>query len=338
MTTLCFTSFSYAYLPRARVLAETLRATHPDWTLWAVLVDRAPPAVDETAALAAFDGVVRADQLGIADFDAWMFRHGIIEACTAVKGAMLLHLLGTGAARVVYFDPDIALFHPLSALDHEYADASVVLTPHQIAPNGTALAAADNEIAALRYGIFNLGFLAVRNDKAGRDFAAWWAERLHEACYDDPESGLFTDQKYCDLAPALFPGVAVAREPGWNVASWNLSRRTLAFDAGGTLLANGAPLAFYHFTKFGGIGAAMTERYAGDNPVPHELWHWYGRRLATHAAPEVPQGWWYYGHFADGTPVPRSARLWARQHPDVLRRFANPLEISPGCLREQMAA
>ena len=333
MTTVCFTSFTYAYLPRARVLAETLRRAHPDWPLWAVIADRPPPGLDATAALAGFDGVVDAEDLGIPRFRAWLFKHGIIEACTAVKGAMLLRLLGQGATRVVYLDPDIALFHPLTALEGGHAAASVLLTPHQAAPNGDALAMADNELAALRYGVFNLGFLAVRNDADGRAFAAWWAARLHEACYDYPACGLFTDQKYCDLAPGLFANVAVARDPGWNVASWNLSCRALRFSESGDLLAEGERLAFYHFTKHGGIGAEMTERYAAGRSEPHELWRWYGHRLAAHAEPGIPGGWWHYGRFADGAPIPRAARLYYRQRPELARWFDDPFAVGGNGLR-----
>lgn len=338
MNTVCFTSFTFSYLPRARVLAETLRAAHPGWQLWAVVVDQPPPGLDPAAALAAFDGVIPADSLPLPPFPGWIFRHGIVEACTAVKGAALLHLLRQGADQVVYFDPDIAVFHPLTDLCGRYAAASVVLTPHQIEPNSTPGAIADNEGAALRYGVFNLGFLAVRNTTPGRAFAAWWAARLQEACFDEPERGVFTDQKYCDLAPALFDGVAVAREPGWNVASWNLSRRAVRVTASGGLEACGAPLCFYHFTKFGGAGDAMTERYAGDNPVPHELWRWYGTRLAAHAEPGIPEGWWHYGTFADGVPVPQAARLHYRQRPDLQRWFADPFAVDGHCYRNWLEA
>jgi hypothetical protein len=331
---ICFTSLTLSYLPRARVLAETLRAAHPGWPLWAVLVDQPPPGFDAAAALAAFDRVVNAASLGIPRFRAWMFRHDLIEACTAVKGAMLCRLLAGGADKVLYLDPDIAVFHPLATLSGRLEEASVLLTPHQIAPNDSAASVADNERAALRYGVFNLGFLAVRNDPAGRAFAAWWSARLEEACFDEPESGLFTDQKYCDLVPALFDRVGIVRDPGWNVASWNLSRRALRVTASGDITVNGAPLAFYHFSKHGGVGDAMTERYAGAAHVPHELWRWYGRRLAAHARPFVPPDWWHYGRFSDGTTIPRAARRLYRQRPDLMAHFPDPFDAGRGGFRD----
>jgi hypothetical protein len=336
--TVCFTSFSYSYLPRARVLAETLRAAHRAWPLWAVVVDRPPPGFAALDAFAGFDCVLDADQLGIPRFRAWLFKHELVEACTAVKAAMLQHLLALGAERVIYFDPDIAVFHPLTALDDQHAVASVVLTPHQADPNDSPIAVGDNELSALRYGIFNLGFLAVRNDESGRAFAAWWAARLHEACYDGVAHGLFTDQKYCDLAPALFDGVAIARDRGWNVASWNLSRRRLRVTDDGAITVNGWPLAFYHFTKHGGVGDEMTERYAGAGHEPHELWRWYGRRLAAHAAPAISPGWWHYATYSDGTPIQKATRHFYRQRPDLLQSFDDPFDVAGDSLRAWLQA
>ena len=40
--------------------------------------------------------------------------------------------------------------------------------------------------------------------------------------YEEAAFGVYTDQRWCDLVPALFDGVKVLRDPGLNVASWNL--------------------------------------------------------------------------------------------------------------------
>jgi len=319
--TVCFTSFSLAYLSRARILARSLRRVHPDWPIHALLVDAAPDH-----GLEDFDTVVTAEQLGIPRFRSWMFKHDLVEGCTAVKGAMLRHLLAQGADRVVYLDPDIAVFAGL----HGMEDASIVLTPHQLAPNTTAQAIGDNEMTAFRYGVYNLGFLAIRNDASGCAFADWWAGMLHSACYDDIERGMFTDQKYCDIVPALFDGVHIWRDPGCNVASWNLSRRTLAFDTEGVCRVDGSPLKFYHFTKIGGVGDTMTRRYAAGNIEVLEVWAWYKRQLGPEARP-IP---WRYATFADGTPIPRAARLLYRARPDLAAAFDDPYASGENTLQD----
>ncbi len=317
--TICFTSFSLSYLPRARILARSLRRAHPEWRLVALLVDAA-------ADLPEFDEVVTADQLGIPRFRAWLFKHDLIEACTAVKGEMLRRLLAEGWQRVIYLDPDIAVFAGLHEIETALGDSSIVFTPHQVSPSTDTQAIADNEMTAFRYGIYNLGFLAVRNDETSRAFADWWAAMLHCACYDDIGNGFFTDQKYCDIVPALFDGVRIWRDPGCNVASWNLSSRTLAFDAEGALRVNGATLKFYHFTKIGGVGDVMTRRYAAENLEVLEVWAWYKRQL------EPASDKWLYGMFADGTPILRSTRLLYRKRPDLAAAFNDPFAVGPDTL------
>lgn len=330
----CFTSFTCHYLPRARVLAQTLRAAHPDWHLCAVLVDRPPPGIDLAPQLELFDAVIDPQTLDLPGFGAWMFGHDVVEACTAVKGATLVRLLEAGWERVVYLDPDIAVFHGLGSIVDRLDSASVVLTPHQTAPNATPMAVGDNEQTSLRLGVFNLGFLAVGNDAVGGRFARWWAHMLATACYDDPAHGLFVDQKYCDLAPGLFDRVHVERDPGANVASWNISQRRISITAAGDILANGSPLRFYHFSKCGGDGEAMTERYAGDNFEVFELWSWYRRQLAANAVAGMPDGWWHYGRFADGAPIPAAARRLYRGRCDLIAAFADPFASGPGSLQE----
>ncbi len=337
MAVACFTSFTCLYLSRARVLARTLRAAHPDWHLCAVLVDAAPPGLDLAPHLAGFDAVVDPRRLDLPGFDAWMFGHDVVEACTAVKGAALVRLLEQGWDRVVYLDPDIAVFHGLHDIVGRLDAASVVLTPHQTTPNTTSMAIGDNERASLRLGVFNLGFLAVARDAEGVRFARWWADMLRAACHDDPARGLFVDQKYCDLVPGLFARVQVERDPGANVASWNIGQRRVAITEQGDILANGSPLKFYHFSKFGADGQAMTERYAGDNFEVFELWAWYGRQLAANAVDGVPAGWWHYGRFADGAAIPRAARLRYRDRPDLAARFPDPFASGRGSLQEWLA-
>jgi hypothetical protein len=325
----CYTSFTYAYFTRARVLVETVRRAHPDWAVYAVIVDEPATPADGSLVADMFDGVFTLADLSIPDLRAWLFKHDIVEACTAVKAAALVKLLADYDA-VVYLDPDIAVFNPLVDVVTRLADHSVVLTPHQVADNDTLLAISDNESTSLRYGIYNLGFLAVRSDNEGQRFAQWWAKQLHRACYDDIENGIFTDQKYCDLVPALFEMVYILRDPGYNVASWNLSTRKLMIGQDGALTINGVPLRFYHFTKVDGAGDFMVERYAGDNLAVFELWEWYRREIKREERRRLSDTTWHYGRFSDGQPIPRAARLLYRSRKDLMQAFSDPFDAGQG--------
>jgi hypothetical protein len=319
----CFTSFTFSYLPRALILAHTLRSVHPDWILWAVVPDVMPNGQDFGLSRE-FDHVVYANDLALPRFRNWMFKHDIVEASTAVKGEMLRHVLAQGADKVIYLDPDIAVFSSLHGVVQRLDTHSIILTPHQVSPNDTEGLVRDNELTSLKYGIYNLGFAAVRADATGRQFADWWARQLYFACYDDVPNGFFTDQKWCDLVPCLFDRVYIERDPGYNVASWNLSTRRVTITTQGDILVNGSPLKFFHFTKINTAGDIMIEKNSRDNSEVMEVWNWYKRTLRDGAIPEIPNGYWHYARFDNGVKISKAARILFRERTDLMKHFEDP--------------
>lgn len=327
MSVHCFTSISFSYLAKARTLGWCLKRFHPDWVLTLCLTDREPDGFSFNLDDEPFDRVLWSDELPLENPKAWLFKHEVVEACTAVKGPALQLLTQTDAEKIFYLDPDIAVFQSLSPMLDMLDDASILLTPHQLTPEDKLDAVIDNEICSLAHGTYNLGFLAIRNDSEGRRLAAWWNDRLLEYCFDDKASGIFVDQKWCDLVPAMFDRVKIVRDPGYNVASWNLSNRTISIETDGSIRVNGNPLRFFHFTKLGPIGDTMTRKYAQDNVEVYELWSWYKRMVDRFAEPRIPPGWWHFGTFDNGVPIPRSARLLYRQRADLREAFPNPFAV-----------
>ena len=337
MTVHAFTSFSYSYLNRARVLARTLKVQHPDWILWAVLTDKEPPGFTFDVSQEEFDGVLTEEDLFGDETEAWLFNHDVVEACTAVKGKACVELLRQPSCeKLFYFDPDIAVINPMDDVINLLDTFSIVLTPHQTDPEPRVnrIAILDNEISALNYGVFNLGFVAIANDPEGRRFAQWWDDRLRDWCHDRLDIGVFVDQKWCNLVPCFFDRVKVLRDPGYNVASWNLSQREMTFDEAGTALINGRPLRFYHFTKLGPVGDVMTQRYALDNTEVYELWWWYRQQVLANSSLDIPEGWWFYGTFDNGKKIPKTVRELYRDRGDLRRAFPNPQRTGPDTLYE----
>ena len=149
-----FTSFSLSYLNRARVLARSLRRQHPDWVIWAVLTDKDPEGFRFDLAAEDFDRMVTAEELFGEVTNRWLFGHDIVEACTAVKGRALQHILADPTAeKVVYFDPDIAVFNSMTPVIDLLDSYAIVLTPHQLEPEPASdhQAIRDNEIASLDF-------------------------------------------------------------------------------------------------------------------------------------------------------------------------------------------
>lgn len=333
----CFTSISFSYLDRARVLAETVKRFHPDWILWLCLSDREPHGFTFDIQSENFDHLVRIDDLAMPDMERWIFGHNVVELCTAVKGAMLCYMLEHGAEKVVYIDPDIALFDTLGDIPRLLDRHDIVLTPHLTAPETTIPRICDNEIGALKHGTFNLGFVAVSGRDDGRRFAAWWKERLRDFCYDDIPAGLFTDQRWCDLVPSLFGNTHILRDPGYNVASWNLINRPIEIHWDGRITAGGHPLRFFHFTKINSVGeAALTQNADGRHEV-FELVRWYRARLAANAAEHLPPGWWAFARYDDGTSIAARDRTLYRCQSGLREQFQHPFASGPGSFQDWCA-
>ena len=330
MKVLCFSSFTFSYLNRARVLYQSLRKFHPDWHLVALMTDKVPHGMRCEVADEPFAEGVWQDDLGIEGLQGWLFQHDVVEVCTAVKGPYLDLACSLGYDAVVYLDPDTCLFNSLDPLVDLLQQHDIVLTPHLLEPEDSDLAIGDNEICPLWAGIYNLGFVAIRSTGEGARFARWWADRLLKYCHDDRDRGLFVDQKWCDHVPVFFDNVHILKDPGYNVASWNVNQRRISIDRVGMVRANDVPLRFWHFTKLGPLGDAMTRRYAGDQIVVYELWRWYRAEVAKATSPQVPERYWAFGHFADGTPISREHRLLYRQRADLRATFADPFASGAG--------
>jgi glycosyltransferase involved in cell wall biosynthesis len=326
---IAFTSITTNYLPKARVLGHSVKRHAPDVEFVVVLAEPCEAALlrpDDP-----FDRVITVDKLGIPDLRRWLFTHSVVEACTAIKGRALVKLLSSGGdtppgdISVVYFDPDIVVTSPLDGLFAELEQSSVLLTPHGIEPETEQRAIVDNEISHLRYGVYNLGFLAVRNTKSGMDFARWWTARLQDYCFDDIEAGIFTDQRWVDLAPSFFDGVKILRDPGYNVATWNLSHRVVKGSLEKGLRVNGRPLIFYHFSGFdSGAMETMLAAYGRKSPVLRRFREWYVRECEARGQSQIGSRPWLYSRFDNGEPITKAQRRLYRDRADLQAAFKDP--------------
>ncbi|MBV1774743.1 hypothetical protein KSF73_03330 [Burkholderiaceae bacterium DAT-1] len=323
---LFYTSITANYLPKARVLAHSVKKHHPDSEFVLLLSDDLP--ANFVLADEPFDEVLYAESLGLPNFESWVFKHSVVELCTAVKGPALEQLLQR-AEKVVYLDPDMAVFSPLTEVEAKLDQHSIVLTPHQTVPEEDIAAIRDNEICSLKHGVFNLGFLAVRRSDEGLRFAKWWSDRLQQFCYADIPGGLFTDQRWVDLAPCFFADLHVLRHPGYNVATWNLSHRQVKGDFQYGFTVNEAPLVVYHFSGFdSGAQEVMLNVYGKGNPALHALRNWYIAECDGYGQAALGKLPCKYGVFSNGEKVSAAHRFTYRSRPDLIAYFASPMDAS----------
>lgn len=326
--TYVFTSAAVNYIPKVRILFNSLRKYHPTWELHLALADQLPDYIDLDKE--PIDHVWQADKLGIPYFKGWSFCHSIVELSTAIKPFVLRKILDLpDCSNVIYLDPDTVLFSCIDEITEALASSNLTLTPHQTVPESGLEAIMDNEISSLKHGIYNLGFVGVAATNTGREFADWWSDRLYHFCRADIPNGLFTDQRWVDLAPAFFPEVRILRSPRFNTASWNLSNRHITRTEDDQFLVNDTPLGFYHFTGFdSGDHHVMARRYSKNNPAVTELIEWYAKEIKLIENDPIGKTKWAYGQFSNGTQISRFQRIVYRERPDLQKAFPDPFDAN----------
>ncbi len=215
-----FTICSKNFLGYALSLRASLQAHHGPIRFYAALCDDADGF---DAASLSFETILL-PQLGIPHLDEMRARYNITELNTSIKPFVFSYLFDLHPGEpVIYLDPDILVTSPLvelnACLDR---GADCVLTPHIVEP---AEFAEMEDRQFLLYGIYNLGFCALRDTPEVRRVVSWWGRRLETHCVIDLANGIFVDQKWADLLPAFIGRTEILRHPGYNVAYWNLSHR-----------------------------------------------------------------------------------------------------------------
>jgi hypothetical protein len=256
--TLAFTICSINYLAQARTLGDSLRQTNPDYQYVIGLVDKLSEARLPDELLPVYP-MLEVDKIGIPDFAAMCDRYDITELNTAVKPFFIDYFYKSypDATEVIYFDPDIIVFQPLDQLNEALKTYSLVLTPHICSP--TPDWERPNDQHHLNTGIFNLGFIGLRNDATARSFVNWWKNRLVYECRIDLCEGLFVDQHWVNFAPVYYDNVLIDLHLGYNVAYWNLHERYLHQNTAGQWQVTSSdevgpkseePLQFFHYSGY----------------------------------------------------------------------------------------
>lgn len=310
------------YLPYARVLAMSYLFAHPGQRFFVLIVaDLAELADREVFGAEPFEPVMLSE-IGLRDLRVEAMKYDILELNTNVKPTFLRFLVGRhNVEQLIYLDPDIFVYRELTPVfDALDAGATSVLTPHLTAPITDDRLPSEQDM--LYNGTYNLGFFAVRQcDESGR-LLCWWEERCLELGFSEGRTGLFVDQKWMNLAPGLFDGVTTLRDPGCNMAYWNLHERSLREVEDGYRVVSRmgeAVLCFFHFSGVVVDDPEMlsknTNRFTlAERPDLQLLFERYKglvRANRREASDKLAYG---FDRFSDGTVVTRLARRIYAKH------------------------
>ncbi len=228
-------------------VVDSFKRYHPTARIFVCMVDRPTkemPPLDIPAE------IFFAEQLSLPGGRRFLFKYDAFELCCALKPFAMSHILRQhDFHRLLYLDSDILVLHSFwDYLESAWVKHSVLLTPHLVRlPSGMAL---EQQRSLAQHGAYNGGFVAVKKSAETDRFLDCWARLLDSHCTLDPMNSVYVDQRWLDLMAGSSADVGVLRDPGLNVAYWNLQERNLTLDEEGTWRVNGERLKFFHFSGF----------------------------------------------------------------------------------------
>lgn len=283
---IAFTICSNNYLSYAKTLGDSLIKENPDYKFVIGLCDKLNPEIDYSF----FEPhtILEAEKLGIEDFDKMILDYTIVELNTSIKPFFFKYLFNyfSDADLIIYFDPDIYLFDNLKILEDELENYFALLTPHINSPMPD-----DNknpsENTFLNYGLYNLGFLALKKSMIADKILDWWSQKLKFGCMHNLSQGYFVDQLPMNLLPLFYEGIGISKNLGFNMAYWNFHERK--FTTGDYLeekyiINDKWPLVFFHFSNFNPLQPDIIAQYQNryninSNPYYKQLFANYSKSL-----------------------------------------------------------
>ncbi len=330
--TAVFTIASKNYFAQVNTLLQSLYETNPNWDRYFAIADE-PNADLEGALQVTSTGLIRMEDLAIPDLNDMKFRYDVMELNTAIKPFVMLYLQER-YERVVYLDPDIRVFAEMEAVNRAFDEGyDFVVTPHltgYFEDDGLHV----DEPDIMRAGVYNFGFFAASASSEAKATIKWWAKKLEKLCINKQKEGIFVDQKWMDLLPGRHDKVCILREPGYNVAYWNLTHRSISSE-NGRYLSNGRPLVFFHFSGFKPDSVDVVSKYQNRHTMENigaakELFVDYAKAVLLNEYGKWQKQQYAYGKFLDDRKIHDVFRRIYREYGEVEQslKLKNPFECS----------
>lgn len=244
---IAFTLCSNNYLAHAKTLGDSFLAHHPDFLFCIGLVDKLPAELAD-GYLSKFT-VIPVEALNMPDLPALLAKYNITELNTAVKPSYYDYLFSKYRAdTVIYIDPDILVKSRFEEVLSVLQEKNIVITPHILSPIDDEYAPTDYH--TLRGGVFNLGFIALREYDKVKDFLNWWHDRVVKYGFANFALNMFYDQLWINYVPAFYDNYHILKHPGYNMANWNLHERRLSEKEGKFVVNKDFALRFFHFSSY----------------------------------------------------------------------------------------
>lgn len=284
-------------LPRARVLARSLRRHQPDWPFQVMLIGRE----DAIAAAARAESSLQlrsvSEELDL-DVETLLARHDEDQLTVLLLGHLLLRHAGLTSEPVLHLPSSAWVLAGLQPVESLLSARSVVLVPRTIDVPDDGLEPSREQLE--RAGRIDDSIMAIDGGAASLGFLRWWIGHVEQTLgsLDAMQVGARPEDRpwlarFLDLAPARF-STGVLQDRGANLSLWNLDRHTLERSSEGFSVDHQAPLRFLNLPGFDPerpyrLAANASRARISRSPVLRELCEAYATELRE-------AGWRDVGH------------------------------------------
>jgi hypothetical protein len=317
-----------SYLPRAMIMAKSVKRHMPDCKVIVCIVEDKMP-VNKERLNAYFDHIILAKDLGFSNFQQFVFQYNQAQAACACKAQLMLYLLENyrNYNYFVFLDSDTRVYGPFNELLDDLEKNEIILSPHFVQFDE------NNPLYHLRTihlsGIFNTGLFAIKRGNESYRFLHWWANILLKFCYLNQEIGLFNEQKWLDLATGQFE-FFIQKDPGYNVGPWNFHERFLTLNNKNKYMVNNKPLRLFHFSGIYSSYFDQRVNMTSQNQMVllNDLKNKYMQGLEIVDKELLSIIPWSYDYFDSGLPINGGSRIIFRERPELFKQIDNPFSMS----------
>lgn len=320
MKKIVYTVCSANHLAHCKTMADSFLQFNPGYELFIILIDQ----VNDRFNLSSFEPhkILEISKLNIPDFDLMATQYSVIELNCAMKPFVAQWIFEHHQPTILlYIDSDTWVFSSFEGVEKSLIENDLVITPHftQAYPDSHLL---PRERDILRSGLYNAGFIGMRNSANALDFLNWWAKHMRTESYYNFAEGMGVDQIWLNFVPLFFKHVLINNDPGLNVAYWNLHERTIHAKEGSYWVNNNHPLVFLHISGYQFNQPSLLSRHQNrysfaDHRVLEELFTIYITKVKEN-------GYDFYSNLACAYAVPQKK---SRGIMKILNQFIKPLGI-----------
>jgi hypothetical protein len=192
------------------------------------------------------------------------------EYLWTLGSVFLLHCYNAYSGPWSYVDADCFFFQSIEPWSQRARAYHCAIIPHRYD--------AKHKDRLAGNGRFNVSWVYISDTDEGWECLHRWNRQCLEWCYYRQEDGKFADQGYLDEWPERY-NTLIVEEAGVGLGPWGVLDNHYEMD-GDTLLVNGGPLVFYHFSGLKeGKGKIHRGGYSLPGIVQRKIYDPYEARL-----------------------------------------------------------